>query len=215
MKHFSEQVWADFVRGTGSTAEAAAIEAHLSGCAECVGILNTWKEVKSIAAFESIYAPPETAVRMARLELSALWPEDLKAITAKLTFDTFAQPLLAGVRSMTATPRQVVYEADGLTVDLRFDQQPGSKEVHLIGQVLDKRLPRASSADAVVTLWTANGLPIAEVSTNSFGEFHLEFEEEDRLRLSIQAVGRPIVRIPLSDLRDVNEREDSSNAGNQ
>jgi anti-sigma factor RsiW len=215
MEHFSEQVWANFVRGTGSPAEAATVEAHLSGCAECVAMLHRWDEVKTIAACECMYTPPDPVVRMARLEFAALRRDDARAITAKLTFDTFAQPLLAGVRSMTATPRQVVYEADGLTVDLRFDRQRTSKEVHLIGQVLDKRLPRASSADAVVTLWTANGLPIVEVSTNSFGEFHLEFEEEDRLRLSIQAVGRPIVRIPLSDLRDVNEREDSSNAGNQ
>lgn len=116
---------------------------------------------------------------------------------------------------MTATPRQVVYEADGLTVDLRFDQDPRSKDIHLIGQVLDKRLPRTCSADATVTLWTGKGLPLAEVCTNAFGEFRLEYQEQDRLRLSIQVVGRPIVRIPLVDLRDAGASEGSSDSSNQ
>lgn len=215
MEHLSEQVLADFVRGTGSPAEGARVEAHLKGCSECVALLNTWREVKTMGCCESMYTPPQNAVRMAKLEFAAVRPEDAEAITARLTFDTFSRPLLAGVRSMTATPRQVVYEADGLTVDLRFDRQPGSKEVHLIGQVLDNRLPRTSSAGALVTLWNDKGLPLAEVSTNAFGEFHFDLHETDRLRLSIQVAGRLIVRIPLSNLRDVNEREDSSDTGNQ
>lgn len=214
MEHFSEQVWADFVRGIGSAKERVTVEAHLKGCAECVAVLNTWNKVKAKAAFESMYTPPENAVRMAHLEFAALRPEDIQAVTATLTFDTFAQPLLAGVRSMTATPRQVLYEAEGLIVDLRFDQHR-SKEIHLTGQVLDKRLPRISSAEAVVTLWTNKGLPLAEVCTNAFGEFHFEFREQARLRLSIQASGRPIVRIPLVDLRDRDESKDSSDSSNR
>ena len=115
---------------------------------------------------------------------------------------------------MTATPRQVVYEADGLTVDLRFEQRPGSKEVQVFGQILDKRPPRISSAGANVMFWTAKGLPLAEVCTNEFGEFQLEFQQQqERLRLSILVSGRPIVRIPLSDLRDASE--DSSDTSNQ
>ena len=36
MSHFSEQVWADFVRGIGPTDQGREIEAHLmSGCPAC------------------------------------------------------------------------------------------------------------------------------------------------------------------------------------
>jgi hypothetical protein len=70
----------------------------------------------------------------------------------------------------------------------------------LIGQVLDKRTPRASVAKATVMLRTEEGLPIVETTTNEFGEFNLEFVEDDQLRLSIQ-VGRTLIRIPLESLK--------------
>jgi hypothetical protein len=50
-------------------------------------------------------------------------------------------------------------------------------------------------------LWTEKGLPLLEAKTNEFGEFHLEFEAQDYLRLSIQMVGRMPIRIPLANLK--------------
>jgi hypothetical protein len=211
MQHFSEEVWADFVRGTGDAA-SAAIAAHLAEvCSDCTAIFSVWKQVKTIADNERQYSPAENVVHMPKVQFAASQFRHEESVTAKLTFDTFTQPLLAGVRSVTATARQMVFEADGLMMDLRFDQPTGSRQVHLTGQVLDKRVPRASSADAIVILWTGKGLPVAETRTNAFGEFHVEFQEQDRLRLSIQVGGRHIVRIPLADLRDIDGESDTSN----
>src|SRR5947199_5462540 len=127
MEHFREEVWADFVRGTDTANEHTAMAEHMHGCSDCAAELSSWQNVKTMADREAMYSPPENSVRMAKLEFAA--QQEFEAATAKLTFDTIAQPLLAGVRSMTATPRQMVYEADGLTVDLRFDQQPGSNKI--------------------------------------------------------------------------------------
>jgi hypothetical protein len=48
----------------------------------------------------------------------------------------------AGIRSTVAVARQLVYEAEGLTVDLRLYRQPQSNKICVVGQVLDKGIPR-------------------------------------------------------------------------
>jgi hypothetical protein len=201
MQHFSELVWADHVRGISSS--NCNVESHLaSGCNACAATLGMWKEVSMFAARECNYIPPENAARMAKLEFAATRVQDnASALTANLVFDTLSQPALAGVRSVAAAARQMVYEADGVTVDLRFDRQPHSNTIHLIGQVLDRRVPRVSLGHTAVMLWTERGLPILETRTNEFGEFNLEIQAEDHLKLSIQAVGGTIIRIPLTNLK--------------
>lgn len=201
MEHFSEQAWADFVRGI-SNSECEEMKAHLAGgCNDCAKERDTWKQVHAVALRESNYAPPAAAVRMAKLEFSAQSLEKGdQAILASLTFDTFGKPALAGVRSAAASARQMVYEAEGLTIDLRFDGPGSSKQIVLIGQVLDKHVPRTPLGGTGVILWTDRGLPLAETEANAFGEFSLELEPKNNLRLSVQVMGRSTIRIPLANL---------------
>ena len=219
MEHFSEQVWADFVRQTRSSNSREEIESHLaSGCKDCAAALELWKRVHALTNREGTYVPPADAVRMVKLEFAATRMQDCtEPVTANLIFDSFSQPALAGVRSVAAAARQMVYEAEGLTVDLRFDGPPQSNRVHLIGQVLDRRTPRASIVDAAVMLWTDRGLSIVETRANEFGEFNLEFEAQDQLRLSVE-IGKTLIRIPLANLRPKYDAEGplgGPNAGNQ
>jgi hypothetical protein len=202
MEHFSEQAWADFVRGI-SNSEREEMNSHLAnGCNDCALTRDTWKQVHTIALREINYAAPEDAVRMMKLEFAAQSFDRAKQpVLATLMFDTFAKSSLAGVRSAAAAARQMVYEADGLAVDLRFDGPAASKRVFLTGQVLDKRVPRASIEDSAIILWTQKGLAIGETKANAFGEFHLELEPQNNLRLSIQVAGRALIRIPLANLR--------------
>lgn len=217
MEHFSEQAWADFVRGV-STSEREEMQGHLAnGCNDCAVIRDTWKQVYTVAVREAHYAPPEDAVRMVKLEFAAqAFDKAQQPVLAELVFDTFGKAALAGVRSSAAAARQMVYEADGLAVDLRFDSPTSSKRIFLTGQVLDRRVPRASIEDSAVILWTHKGLALAETRANAFGEFHLELEPQNNLRLSIQVVGRALIRIPLANLRPESSSEctgesDSSN----
>ena len=203
MEHFSEQAWADFVRGISRPETIANIQSHLtSGCSDCAATFDIWKRVHTIITNEKSYAPAEGLVRMVKQEFAARHSvEPPQSVVASLVFDTLAQPLLAGVRSGTVTARQLVYEAEGVTVDLRLDSQPQSNKICAVGQVLDKRIPGVSSSDASVMLWTEKGLPLLETKANEFGEFHLEFEAQDHLRLSIRMVGRMPIRIPLANLK--------------
>lgn len=200
MEHFSQQAFADVVRGTDAPVHAE-LRSHLaSQCPQCVGTFKMWSRLQAIAARENAYDAPADSVRMAKLEFAAR-SQDQHEITASVVFDSALQPALAGVRSAgTAAARQMVYEAEGLMVDLRFDQRPGSRCISLIGQVLDPKGTRRSLAHAPVMLWTERGMVVTETKTNGFGEFHLEFEVLGQMRLSIQSFGGSVIRIPLASL---------------
>jgi hypothetical protein len=200
MGHFSTQSWTDFVRGI-SDSEQAEMAFHLgAGCKECTETHGFWKRVRALAMRELTCAPPEDIVSAVKAELKAQFPwNDTEPALANLVFDSFANPLLAGVRSIGAAARQMMYEANGLMVDLRVDSG-ASNAILLIGQVLDKEEPPSSAENAAVTLWTDRGLAIAKTKANRLGEFNLELEPQNDLRLSIHIVGRALIRVPLVNL---------------
>src|SRR6184192_2174880 len=174
MEHFSEQAWADFVRGTGESATKVNIESHLArGCPDCRAAFDVWSRVQATLVNERTYTPPDSAVRMVKQEFAATHsPEQRSSVLASLLFDTFAQPLPAGIRSTVAVARQLIYEAEGLTVDLRLDRQPQSNKICVVGQVLDKGIPRVSPSGASIMIWTEKGLPIVQARQTCLGSFN-------------------------------------------
>jgi anti-sigma factor RsiW len=201
MEHFSEQPLVDFVRGVSGPELSRDLRAHLAkGCSKCKTAHDAWSRVRRMAAEEGAYAPPENLVRLVKLEFSSRAARRPRKWTlANLVFDSFAQPLPAGVRSGTLNVWQVIYEAEGLTVDLRFGRRSQSKEVHVVGQVFDKQAVRALKNNATVELATEKDQLVAAATLTDLGEFHLEFEAKEHLWLSVKAAGRNTVRIPLAN----------------
>jgi hypothetical protein len=202
MEHFSEQAWADFGRGFSAPEKARGIKTHLStNCADCKATSRFWSRLQTMARAEREYSAPADLVRLAKLEFAA--KHELQAekwSLASVLFDSFSQPLLAGVRSSAAIARQVVYEAEGLTVDLRFDVVVPSGRVSAVGQILDRQTPRELLTGSPVVVWTENGQLVATTTANAYGEFQLEFEAQDDLRLTARVGGRR-VKLPLANLK--------------
>ncbi len=208
MEHFSERPWADFVRGISGPVISKDIKAHLAAdCSKCKTALDAWSRIRRLASEEGAYAPPENLVRLVKLGFASRPAHQTRAWTpanwtlANLVFDSFTQPLPAGVRSAALSAWQVVYEAEGLTVDLRFGHRAQSKTVHLVGQVFDKRAVRLSQSDATIEVSTEHNHVVATTAVNAMGEFHIEFKPQDRLWLSVKAAERNTVRIPLTNPR--------------
>jgi len=204
MEHFSDQVWADFVRETGNSESGEPLKAHLaSGCPECMAARDLWSQMRAFAETEERYAVPENAVRLLKLEFARQYSQKSpQAGFADLVFDSLAQSVPAGVRTGITAARQVVYEADGLTVDLRFEKSHQAQKICAVGQVLDKHVPEAAVGNgAAVMLWTAQGLPVLQTTPNEHGEFEFEFVNEDNMRLSIEMHGRSPMRINLPELK--------------
>ena len=202
MEHFSEQTWADFARGFHASEKAQGIKAHIAaGCINCNAERGLWGRIYNMALAERTYTAPENLVRLAKLEFTAQQEfQAEKWSLANVLFDSLSQPLLAGARASAAIARQVVYEAEGLTVDLRFDRLVPSGKVAAVGQILDSRTPRERLIGSPVVVWTENGQLVATTTANSYGEFQLEFEARDDLRLTAR-VGVRRVRMPLTNLK--------------
>jgi hypothetical protein len=202
MRHFSEQPWVDFVRGVSGSEISRDIGTHLdTGCPKCQTALEAWSRVRRLATEEAAYAPPENLVRLVKLGFTGQPAKRTRKWTlASLVFDSFAQPLPAGVRSSGLSVWQVVYEAEGMTVDLRFGRGAHSKVLHLVGQVLDKQKARARQ-NATVELSTEQDQLVGTTAVNALGEFQVEFEAKDDLWLSIKSEDRNTVRIPLANPR--------------
>ena len=208
MEHFPERPWADFVRGINEPEISKDIKAHLAAdCSKCKTALDAWSRVQRLASAEDTYAPPENLVRLVKLGFASKPAHQPHAWTpadwtlANLVFNSFTQPLPAGVRSAALSAWQVVYEAEGLTVDLRFGHRAQSKTVHLVGQVFDKRAVRLWQSDATIEVSTEQDYVIATTTVNAMGEFHIEFKPQDHLWLSVRAADRNTVRIPLTNPR--------------
>ena len=93
--------------------------------------------------------------------------------------------------------RQVIYESESLTVDLRFERKVSANAISVVGQVLDRQEPLSWVSGAVVVLLTEKGRMLTKTEVNEYGEFQLEFEPENQLRMSVITMGRKTLRIAL------------------
>jgi hypothetical protein len=179
-------VWADFVRGIGTS---ETVKEHLgSSCPECETTLAVWGRIAQLAARESAYAAPENLVRLVKLQFADQQLSQREdGLIASMIFDSATQLLPMGVRSGGASTRQIVYEAEGLTVDLRLERKPHSSTFSAAG-------------NAAIVLWNEKGHMLTKTVANDYGEFQFEFEHEDQLRISIITANRKTLRIALGNL---------------
>jgi len=125
--------------------------------------------------------------------------------SARLIFDSFLQPALAGIRSSQLAGRRVVYQADSLMVDLLLEQpQTDSRRISLVGQLLDSAKPKRQLDILSVALQGRKG-PIAVASTNKFGEFHFEFGLQRNVNLEIETTADQWISVVLPRLEWVQQ----------
>jgi hypothetical protein len=116
---------------------------------------------------------------------------------AHLVFDSFLQPMPAGVRGVSQLPaRQLVYQSGDLMVDLWLEPQTDSHNLALVGQIADSNKPDRQFDSIPVVLHGGKG-PIALATTNKFGEFHFNFDFEPSVTLEIEMPGNHWVSVAL------------------
>jgi hypothetical protein len=197
MAHFAEEVWADYVRGVTASDVARELSAHLADdCVDCKKASAAWERIRTIAVREATHRAPEDLVRLAKLQFVVDHPQPEDS-WAGLVFDTATQPATAGIRGGLIHARQVIYEAESLTVDLRFERKVSGNAISVVGQVLDRQEPLSWVSDAVVVLWTEKGRMVCKTEVNECGEFQFEFEPQNQLRLTVIMTGRKTLRIAL------------------
>jgi hypothetical protein len=186
--HFTEEAWADFVRGQGEPEQRARLEQHLdAGCERCAETLGVWTAVVGLTGQEASYQPPEGVVTRMKGQLALSRPERLieRAVrSASLIFDSFRQPALAGVRAAGASPRHLLYKAGRYLIRLQVEREAGSDRLSVVGQIVDEANPQNALEDLPVLLMS-NKETLDRTLTNTLGEFHLKSDPSEDLRLSV------------------------------
>ena len=124
--HYEIKEWLDFVHGFVGDEIQGRMEGHAAGCRKCAETVGWLRRLIATAKAEAQYEVPESAVRMARAIFALQRPAEvqlLPKVLAKLVFDSFREPALAGVRGQQRITRQAMYEAGDYCVDIRIEQE--------------------------------------------------------------------------------------------
>src|SRR5712692_6396472 len=195
----------NYIRALGGEAQRAAIQAHLaSGCRKCRRTSDLLHKVVAAARSDSQVHVPDYALRCARAIFFLQQPEKvqiLPRIPARLLYDSFREPLPAGVRTQQRLSRQALYEAGDYSLDLHLENERGSPRVALVGQIKNRKEPSKHLGDVPVLLVSGRKL-LARTMSNSLGEFHIEYSPAKHLRLYVPVrQRRKSVEVRLMEFR--------------
>lgn len=200
MKHFEIESWTDFVRGFAEPTLRSRMESHLqSQCEPCAAVVDTLRRFAGTAKREPAYEVPDYAVRSAKAIFALQRPERVQLmprLVARLVFDSFREPLPAGVRGQTRTSRQTLYEAGSYSIDLRIEQERGERDVMAVGQLFDLSDPQRRMAMVPVILTSGDDI-VAKAISNAFGEFQLRYTPARHLRLHMPLLEASAIELDL------------------
>jgi hypothetical protein len=199
-KHFIAEEWVDFVNESLSSEQRQMMQRHLgAGCGKCSKVLEFWTRVRQAASRESKFEAPESAVHHIR-NAFALMTEPTKSKRRfeipRLVFDSFWQPAAVGVRSAPSAPRQVLYSAGAIAIEMRLEPSLNSELLNVTGQISNAAL-KGEGLAGISVLVNSIKKRVAEARTNQFGEFQLSFVPETGLRISFAFENEKDLSIPL------------------
>lgn len=201
-QHIAIEDWVDVVRGLAPEGLRREADAHLEGgCVHCRQTLSLLEQVARMAAREAAEAMPRDVEYAAKGLFLRHRPERLRRLPrllAKLVLGAHPTPAVAGVRGLQRFTHQGLYEAGKYSVDLRLDLDYLNARGVLVGQVADRTEPTRKLAGAPVVLLSGREV-VAQASSNEFGEFQVEYEPRERLRLCV-ALEEGRIEVPLKAL---------------
>ena len=185
MRHPKVETILEHVEGKVRGAAAAETEEHLTTCALCQEQAEELKELTVFLSQDSQNEPPAAALREAIESFQpVLQPRESGASRifqiARRVFDSYAQPL-EGVRSGGTIPRQLLYRAGAVDVDLRIEADDG--RVSLSGQLLSES---ESFPEHTEVRLESGGAVRFSTATNAVGEFLFDTVPEETYHLSLE-----------------------------
>ncbi|HEX4425382.1 MAG TPA: hypothetical protein VH079_08270 [Terriglobales bacterium] len=121
------------------------------------------------------------------------------AVVAKLVFDSFKDSPSVATRAAGSGTRQLLYQYGNFSIDMQLQPKPRSNRMLLMGQVLDSEKPVEGLGAIPVTLLDQESA-ISETTTNRFGEFNLNFESKNDLRVFLDMKNALVVSLPNSQV---------------
>ncbi len=201
MTHLAPEQIADFARKTLPAADSRDLQQHLAGCPQCAELTALYGRIGVMGPKESMYEPPDGVVRSVKAHFGSVHAAERKMSVLELLFDSFAQPVAAGARASVASARQLLYRVGTVYVDMRVDTEGNSDQASLVGQMLDSAKPGQPVAGVPVVLLEGQK-NITSTSSNDNGEFQLQFEVKNNLRLAVAVDAKNPVYLPITGIQE-------------
>ena len=186
MLHINAEDLVDYMDGRVSGEGKLAVESHLSECSDCGELKNELGLLVLRLQEDTTFEPPAELVQWGvNLFQPLLQPSTggkLRKLIAALVFDTFDQPLLAGVRRVGAPPRQLLFRAGDVDVDVKIESMEANYRITLVGQVLSTT---AKFFDNTPVKLESHGIVRYRTMTNLVGEFSFDEVPQDTYHLSV------------------------------
>jgi hypothetical protein len=186
MRHLSSRAMWNCIEGKVTGSEKLKAETHLAACAPCCEEKQDLEYLCLTLTNDHSYEPPadwcqrvRDAFRKAHDQHDQ--PENSRGKAEPLPGNTLDDPTLANViRRFGARPRQLVYRADDVDIDLRIESTPANR-INLEGQVLSS----ANLFENVPVKLESHGIVRYQTRTNEIGEFSFDEVPRDTYHLSV------------------------------
>ena len=185
MRHLTIENIINYTDGQGTDVEKSTLETHLAGCKECLELKQEFQTLMFQLREDSSFEPPAEVVEWGvNLFQPVMKPEKggIRKIIASLVFDTFDQPMLAGVRRVGAPPRQLLFRAGDVDVDVKIESMEANDRITLVGQVLSSA---TKFFDNTPVKLESHGIVRYRTRTNVVGEFSFDEVPKDTYHLSV------------------------------
>jgi hypothetical protein len=186
MSHLKVENIVTYIEGRASTVETLTAKEHLSTCSECSELRQELQGLVTQLREDSSFEPPTELVQWGvSLFQPVIQPETggkLRKIIASLIFDTYDQPMLAGVRRVGVPPRQLLFRAGDVDVDVKIESMEANDRITLVGQVLSSD---TKFFDNTPVKLESHGMVRYRTRTNVVGEFSFDEVPKDTYHLSV------------------------------
>ena len=185
MRHITVESLINHIENKADTPELAAADLHLNECAQCQSNAGEFTELLRFLNTDKINEPPAELLQWGtQLFQPVFRPAEGKTSRvlniAKLVFDSFEQPSPVGIRSVGTAPRQLLFRAGKVDVDVRIES--GDDRVSLAGQVVSES--ERFFENTPVRL-ESHGVVRYKTQTNPVGEFLFDEVPHDTYHLSV------------------------------
>ena len=188
MRHVTAEKLMEYMDGLLTEDSKTTIDSHVSECSDC---LQTKQELQLFVLrlqSDSAYEPPADVLEWGiSLFQPMLQPQEtvggrIRKVIASLVFDSFDEPMMAGVRRVGAPPRQLLFRAGDVDVDVKIEATDASDRISLVGQVLSNH---EKFFDNTPVKLESHGMVRYKTMTNLVGEFVFDEVPKDTYHLSV------------------------------
>ena len=188
MRHVNAAKLMEYMDGQLTEEAKAMVDAHVANCSGCQQEKHVLQQFMTRLQADSSFEPPVDALQFAvGLFQPVLQPQEtvsgkVRRIIASLVFDTFDEPMQAGIRRVGAPPRQLLFRAGDVDVDVKIESMEANDRISLVGQVLSNN---EKFFDNTPVKLESHGMVRYKTMTNFVGEFVFDEVPKDTYHLSV------------------------------